>query len=103
MARRKRYVVSDGMPEHPKLERAGGDAGWLHVCALGWCSRQETDGVIPHEKAMRVSDRRHPDRLVRTLVEQDLWHASGHECKKCPQPFPGSYVIHDFLEERGSA
>lgn len=101
--RKKTYVVSDSMPEHPKLEQAGGDAGWLHVCALGWCSRQRTDGVIPREKALRISDRRRPDTLIKILVEKDLWHPSGHECKKCPQPLPGSYVIHDFLEEQGTS
>src|SRR5215472_290374 len=98
MARRKRYVVSDGMPEHPKIERAGGDAGWLHVCALGYCSRNATDGVIPREKALRISDRKQPGRLIQVLIDQDLWHGPGHECKRCPQPMPGSYVIHDFAE-----
>lgn len=101
--RKKTYIVSDGMPEHPKLEQAGGDAGWLHVCALAWCSRQKTDGVIPRKKAVTVSDRRRPDKLIAVLVEHGLWHPSGHDCKRCPQPLPGSYVIHDFLEELGSS
>jgi hypothetical protein len=100
--RKKKYIVSDGMPEHPKVVEAGGDAGWLHVCALAYCSRQQTDGVISQKKALTVSDRRRPAQLIKVLLEQDLWHGSGHECKRCPQPLPGSYVIHDFTEELGS-
>lgn len=100
---KKRYVVSDGMPAHPKLVEAGGDAGWLHVCALGYCSRYGTDGVISLKQALDVSDRRSAAKLIKILVEQDLWHAPGHQCKKCPQPLPGRYVIHDFLEELGGS
>lgn len=103
MARRKkRYVVSDEMPSHPKVIEAGGDAGWLYVCAVAYCSRYGTDGVITQKQAVDVSDRKRVPQLITALVEQDLWHGSGHECKSCPQPLPGSYVIHDFTEELGS-
>ncbi|MBQ1164844.1 hypothetical protein KBZ21_43465, partial [Streptomyces sp. A73] len=40
------YVkVHDGLPDHPKIIEAGGEAGWLYICGLAYSSRQLTDGV----------------------------------------------------------
>ena len=38
--------LDDGFPEHPKVQQVGGDAAWLHVCALAYCNRNLTDGFI---------------------------------------------------------
>lgn len=89
--------------EHPKLVEAGGDAGWLHVCALAYCSRNLTDGMIPINLVPRLSDRENPKQLASTLLDVCLWHAAGHDCKRCPQPDDRHYVIHDYLEHQTSA
>ncbi len=95
--------MSDTLPEHRKIVAVGGDAAWLHVCALAYSSRNLTDGVIPDAVVPRLSDRRQPGRLAAKLTEVGLWHAAGHGCKRCPQPHPGEYVIHDYLVHQRSA
>lgn len=91
------FKVDDGLPEHRKVVAAGGDAGWLHVCGMAYASRNRTDGFIPKGVVPRLSDRRQPDKLAARLCEATLWHAAGHECKRCPQPSQDEYVIHDYL------
>lgn len=104
MADRGTYIkMSDGLPEHRKIVAAGGDAAWLHVCALAYASRTLSDGFIPKEMVPRLSDRRAPMKLAAKLVLVDLWHEPGHECKRCPQPPAGEYVIHDYLLHQRSA
>lgn len=95
--------MSDKLPEHRKIVAAGGDAAWLHVCALAYASRNRTDGFIPRNYVPRLSDRKQPLKLAAKLVAVDLWHEAGHDCKKCPQPGPDDYVIHDYLEHQRSA
>jgi hypothetical protein len=95
--------MSDSLPEHRKIVTAGGDAAWLHICALAYCSRNLTDGFVPQNMVPRLSDRRQPERLVTKLIDVQLWHGPGHECKRCPQPQPSEYVIHDYLEHQRSA
>jgi hypothetical protein len=65
--------LDDGFPDHPKLVEAGGDAGWLYVCALAWCNRNLTDGAIPKGILGRLSDRKNPQRLAERLVAAGLW------------------------------
>jgi hypothetical protein len=104
VADRGTYIkMSDSLPEHRKIVAAGGDAAWLHVCALAYASRNLTDGFIPEDFVPRLSDRKQPAKLAAKLVDVWLWHATGHECKRCPQPQPGEYVIHDYLEHQRSA
>lgn len=104
MTDRGTYIkMSDSLPEHRKIVAAGGDAAWLHVCALAYSSRNLTDGIIPVPVVPRLSDRRNPQRLAQVLIGVDLWHAADHHCKRCPQPAPGEYVIHDYLEHQRSA
>lgn len=95
--------VSEGMPEHPKIVSAGGDAAWLNICAIAYAARNQTDGLIAAGMVPRLSDRKHPAKLAGVLVEFRLWHEPGHDCKRCPQPLPGFYVIHDYLEHQQSA
>ena len=95
--------MSDKLPEHRKIVAVGGDAGWLHVCAMAYASRNLTDGFIPQDFVPRLSDRKQPMKLAARLCDLDLWHAPGHDCKKCPQPPAGEYVIHDYLEHQRSA
>lgn len=77
--------LDDGFPEHPKIDAAGGDAAWLHVCALAYCNRALTDGFVAAERIGRLSDRKSPRRLAARLVEVGLW-----------RPVDGGYEIHDY-------
>ena len=95
--------LNDALPEHRKIVAAGGDAGWLHICALAYASRNLTDGQIPKGVVPRLSDRKQPLKLARRLCEVQLWHETGHDCKRCPQPDVDEYVIHDYLEHQRSA
>lgn len=77
--------LDDGFAEHPKLIAAGGDAGWLHICAMCWSARNLTDGFLPAGIIGRLSDRRKPEALARTLVKVGLW-----------EPADGGWMIHDW-------
>lgn len=104
MTDRGTYIkMSDSLPEHRKIVAAGGDAAWLHVCALAYASRNRTDGQIPEGMVSRLSDRKQTGKLAAKLCEVELWHAAGHHCKRCPQPASGHYIVHDYLEHQRSA
>lgn len=81
--------LDDGFPEHPKLVAVGPVAGWLHVCALCWCSRQLTDGHIPEGIVSRLADVPRPMREVERLVAAGLW---------VPDTAIGGWWIHDYAE-----
>jgi hypothetical protein len=100
--------LDDTFPEHPKIIAIGGDAAWLHVCALSYSNRNFTDGKIPEPAVTRLSDRRNVPKLVERLLAHLVWHQPGETCDSefCPcyqQPAPdGVYVIHDFFEYQQS-
>jgi hypothetical protein len=95
--------VNDALPEHRKIVAVGGDAAWLHICAIAYCSRNLTDGRIPMGVVPRLSDRKRPEKLAARLAEVRLWHTAGHDCDRCPQPGPDEYLIHDYLNHQRSA
>lgn len=97
------FKMTNDYPEHPKVVEAGGDAGWLNVCAIAYCSRTFTDGMIPISLVPRLSDRENPKQLASTLLGVGLWHSSGHGCERCPQPDERHYVVHDYLDHQTSA
>lgn len=104
MADQRGYLkLAFTFPEHPKVEAAGGDAAWLHICALAYCSRNLTDGFLPVSIVSRLSDREHARQLASRLVEVGLWHATAHECVRCVAVPQGTYLIHDYLEHQNSA
>lgn len=95
----------DAFPEHPKIDRVGGDAGWLYICATAYSSRQRTDGFIRKPKLLRLTDRKNVPKLLKLMVEERLLHApgdSGCESESCPahyQQVPeDEYLIHDYWE-----
>jgi len=95
--------LDENFPDHPKAIAVGGDACWLHVCALAYCNRNRTDGLVPTGAVPRLSDRRRPEDLVERLLEAVMWHGAGEVCESddCPAfaGVPdGSFAIHDFLE-----
>lgn len=84
--------LDEHFPEHRKILAAGGDAAWLHVCAISYAARNLTDGHIPATVLDRLSDRRHPAKLAARLVEVGLWQLA-----------PDGWMIHDFLDYQPSA
>ncbi|MFB7500077.1 hypothetical protein ACFC09_36260 [Streptomyces sp. NPDC056161] len=101
---KRTYVkVHDGLPDHPKIIEAGGEAGWLYICGLAYASRQLTDGVIPMRLVPRLTDGSKPEASASALVRVGLWHEGAHECPRCPQAAPDTYVIHDYTEHQRSA
>lgn len=101
---KRTYVrVHDGLPDHPKIIEAGGEAGWLYICGLAYASRQLTDGVISKRLVSRLTDGSKPEASASALVRVGLWHEGEHDCPQCPLAGPDAYVIHDYLEHQRSA
>lgn len=101
---KRTYVkVHDGLPDHPKIIEAGGEAGWLYICGLAYASRQLTDGVIPKRLVPRLTDGSKPEASASALLAVGLWHEGAHDCPRCPQAAPDTYVIHDYTEHQRSA
>jgi hypothetical protein len=101
---KRTYVkVHDGLPDHPKIIEAGGEAGWLYICGLAYASRQLTDGVIPKRLVPRLTDGSKPEASASALLRVGLWHEGLHECPRCPRAAPDTYVIHDYMEHQRSA
>ena len=77
--------LDDQFPDHPKIIAAGGEAAWLYVAGLCYCSAKLTDGMIPSAMISRLTDRRNAPKLADKLVEVGLWeHADG------------GYMVHDY-------
>lgn len=101
---KRTYVkVHDGLPDHPKIIEAGGEAGWLYICGLAYASRQLTDGVIPKRLVPRLTDGSKPEASASALLRVGLWHEGTHDCPRCPKAGPDGYVIHDYLDHQRSA
>ncbi|WP_171117865.1 MULTISPECIES: hypothetical protein [unclassified Streptomyces] len=101
---KRTYVkVHDGLPDHPKIIEAGGEAGWLYICGLAYASRQLTDGVIPKRLVPRLTDGSKPEASASALLRVGLWHEGEHDCPKCPAAPSDAYVIHDYLGHQRSA
>lgn len=101
---KRTYVrVHDGLPDHPKIIEAGGEAGWLYICGLSYASRQLTDGVLPKRLVRRLTDGSNPEASASALLRVGLWHEGEHDCPKCAAAGPDTYVIHDYLDHQRSA
>lgn len=83
--------LEDSFADHPKIERAGPLAAWLHVAALCYCARHLTDGRLPRQKASRLADIASPETHIDTLLRVGLWSEDGDD-----------YVIHDYLDYQPS-
>lgn len=83
--------LDESFADHPKVERVGPLAAWLHVAALCYSSRHLTDGRIPKAKAVRLADIPDPAEHVSALLSEGIWVDNGTE-----------YVIHDYLDYQPS-
>lgn len=84
--------LDDRFPEHPKVEAAGDEAGWLFVCGLAYVNRNTTGGTIPKTKVPKLTGLKNPARLATALVRENLWEDKGD-----------SYLIHDYEDWNRSA
>lgn len=86
--------IDDQLPDHPKLARISArivpHAGWLHVCALCYCSRHLTDGFVPDGIIPRLVTFGTQQSLA-ALQESGLWERTD-----------GGYLLHDYLEYQPS-
>ena len=64
------FKVDDGFYDHPKLDGLPNAAVGLWVKAGAWCSKHETDGVIP---ASRVKALKGTSSQISALIRCDLW------------------------------
>jgi hypothetical protein len=56
--------LDDGFADHPKVSDLSDAAFRLHITALCWIARQETDGVVSEKQARKMGAPRHIDELV---------------------------------------
>lgn len=99
----RQYVrVSVDLPLNPKLAAIDDPAAaWAYVVSLCYCGSSLTDGFFPVAAVVRLAGVDMANAM--TLVEQGLWHKSGHNCRRCPQPKTGQAVVHDYLRHQRSA
>lgn len=71
--------LDDQFPTHPKIITVGGDAAWLHVCALCYCGQHLTDGKVPRAMLDRLSDRKNVAGLTARLLNAGVWIDRGDE------------------------
>ena len=72
----------DKTPEHPKMAAAGGDAGWLHFCAVGYCNRNETDGVIPYAAVESAKQKLSSPRRLSQRADEKFAEALAREVEQ---------------------
>lgn len=65
--------IDDGIFDHPKILRAGGDATLLYLAGIAYASRNLTDGFIPLVKLATLTDRAKPEKLANHLIKIGLW------------------------------
>lgn len=80
--------LDDQFADHPKVVGLSANAFRLHVTAICYAARQETDGVIPRGAAFVLAARRY---LIE-LTGAGLW-----------EDHPSGFLIHDYLEYNPSA
>ena len=76
--------LDDQFADHPKVVGLSAVAFRLHVRAICYAARHETDGVIPAAFVIK--------RAATELVGAGLWEEN-----------PAGYIIHDYLEYNPSA
>ena len=101
----------DQYPIHRKVAPLSDAAFRLNMEAMGWCSRNGTDGVIRKTDLAHVSAKRGKPAKAAELVNHELWHPAGQLCGRCAvalidadrQAPPDGWVIHGYLEYQPSA
>lgn len=100
MSNRRTFVrVYDDLHEHPKWMSLEPEHIGLWVLALGYCSRNLTDGAFPAKAVRRWGG---TDEQVSVLLEHGRLHAAGHDCRACPEVAEGDLYVHDYLQHQRS-
>lgn len=106
------FKLDSAFTEHKKFLFVGPNASYLHIAAIAWCSRNMTDGLIPHGQVDRLVNwtgvseynparetedyvaayRIFPYALAERLVAVGLWEDA-----------EDGYQVHDYLEWQRSA
>lgn len=90
------FRIDDKAHSHPKLIKAGNAALGLWLRCGSYAAQHLTDGIVPGVVAQLYGTKPQAAKLVAA----GLWHAHGHDCPDgCPNPAPGDYAFHDFLED----
>ena len=84
--------MNDSHPENPKVIAAGDDGGWLHYCAICYCSRNETDGFVPDIIVPRLTGLPDVEAVVERLVKLCLF-----------EKVEGGIRVHDYLDHQTPA
>jgi hypothetical protein len=83
--------LDDGFYDHPKVIavwHSRPDALGLHMRAIAYCARHETDGKILAPAVMALSPlQRDREEQVSALVDAGLWYEQDEH-----------YLIHDYLD-----
>lgn len=88
--------IAVDLPDNPKLAMIDDPAaGWAYVVAICYCRQHRTDGAFPLGPLLRKAGTK--KSVADKLMRVQLWHGPGHSCDRCPQPMPGTAVIHDYL------
>lgn len=85
--------LSDTFAEDPRLERAGTEAFVLHVAALCYCNRNQTDGRLSAATARRLWALDDTEAVVEALVREEVW----------ARVSTGELVILNYLDDQPSA
>ncbi|MER6534356.1 hypothetical protein ABT215_11195 [Streptomyces sp900105755] len=90
------FRIDDKAHSHPKLIKAGNAALGLWLRCGSYAAAHLTDGIVPGVVAELYGTKPQAAKLVKA----GLWHEHGHTCRDgCPDPAPGDYVFHDFLDD----
>jgi hypothetical protein len=90
------FRIDDKAHSHPKLIKAGNAALGLWLRCGAYAAQHLTDGIVPGVVAELYGSKPQAAKLVKV----GLWHEHGHNCASaCPNPAPGDYVFHDFLDD----
>lgn len=90
------FRIDDKAHSHPKLIKAGNAALGLWLRCGSYAAQHLTDGIVPGVVAELYGTKPQAAKLVKA----GLWHEHGHDCPAgCPNPAPGDYAFHDFLED----
>jgi hypothetical protein len=90
------FRIDDKAHSHPKLIKAGNAALGLWLRCGAYAAQHLTDGIVPGVVAELYGTKPQATKLVKA----GLWHEHGHSCRHgCPDPAPGDYVFHDFLDD----
>lgn len=88
------FKIDDSAHSHPKFMRAGNAALGLWLRCGSYSAQHLLEGFVPKDI---VKPFKGTPSQVQKLIDVGLWHETGHDCTRCPQP-AGGYMIHDFFE-----